>query len=158
MAVAVRLLTALCIAAALGGGVAGGAQAQGRAASVVTEIVERGPISDTTPVIGTTITITTDNIPAGTPFGANLLFFEVAVPPLDLSVINMPGCFMYGLGSPANIGFSAPGSSVAIPLSIPNDPFLEGATIVSQTFTFSPPLTPLGVISSNGLVLFLAQQ
>ncbi len=48
MASALRVFTALCLALFL----ASGAKAQGRAASVITEIVELGPISDTTPVIG----------------------------------------------------------------------------------------------------------
>ena len=52
MAAAFKLLTALCVAVALPGAFAGKAQAQGRAASVITEIVALGPISDTTPVIG----------------------------------------------------------------------------------------------------------
>lgn len=48
MASALRVLAALCLVFAL----TSGANAQGRAASVITEIVELGPISDTTPVIG----------------------------------------------------------------------------------------------------------
>ena len=52
MASALRFLTALCLTIAIVAAFTGGAAAQGRAASVVTAIVERGPISDTTPVIG----------------------------------------------------------------------------------------------------------
>ena len=48
MAFAFRVFAALCLAFTLTSGV----NAQGRAASVITEIVELGPISDTTPVIG----------------------------------------------------------------------------------------------------------
>ena len=52
MASALRFLAALCLSLAIVATYAGGAFAQGRAASVVTAIVELGPISDTTPVIG----------------------------------------------------------------------------------------------------------
>ena len=48
MVIALRVLMALSVALAFGDP----AKAQGRAASVITEIIERGPISDTTPVIG----------------------------------------------------------------------------------------------------------
>ena len=52
MAARTWLLTALCVSAALIGALTHQASAQGRAASVITEIVAIGPISDTTPVIG----------------------------------------------------------------------------------------------------------
>lgn len=48
MPTALKLLATLCLAVAF----TGSANAQGRAASVITEVIEKGPISDTTPAIG----------------------------------------------------------------------------------------------------------
>jgi hypothetical protein len=39
--------------------------------------------------------------------------------------------------------------------SIPNVASLVGVVLVGQTLTYSPPLTPLGLIASNGMVLTL---
>ena len=110
------------------------------------------------PVLGSSLALTTDNIPAGTAVGATLVFFQLATPPIDLGVIDMPGCELYGTGASSDLGFTNPAASVGLPITVPNDMSLDGMTVVTQTFTVSPPLTPLGVIASNGLVLFLAPQ
>jgi hypothetical protein len=110
----------------------------------------------TRPVLGTTVNFDTTNIPAGTPFGAVLLSLQQAVPPTDLTSQGMPGCFGYVIGGVAHL-FVAPGASSSQPFSIPNVTALSGLPIIGQSFTYSPGFTPIGVISSNGLVMFLGQ-
>lgn len=108
------------------------------------------------PVLGTTVQFVTANIPAGTPFGAVLLNFGQQDPPQDLGSIGMNGCLGYVVsGGAATLLFFAPGTSNAMPYGIVNNPRFLGLSLTAQSFTFSPPLTPLGAISSNGLALIV---
>ncbi len=109
--------------------------------------------TDATPVLGTTVNLTTSNIPAGTAFGAMILSLGQAMPAIDLSVIGMENCEYHGAGDAVHLPFSSPGSSVVFPVSIPNDNNLLSVSFVNQTFTYSSPATTLGVIGSNGLKL-----
>jgi hypothetical protein len=112
--------------------------------------------SATRPIIGTTIGLNTTNIPAGTQFGGLQLSFTPQVPPLDLTSIGMPGCFSYTQNAFLIGGlWIAPGASHLVSIPIPNQNSLIGAVVYTQSATFGPPLTPLGAIASNGLVLTL---
>jgi hypothetical protein len=112
--------------------------------------------SATRPVLGTTVNLQTTNIPAGTAFGAVLLSLQQSIPPQDLTSFGMPGCFGYVVNGLTHL-FVAPGTSSTQPFSIPNDPGLSGLQIIGQSFSYSPPLTPVGAISSNGLILLIGQ-
>ncbi len=103
------------------------------------------------PVVGTTIQLVTDDIPPGSPFGAVLL--GLSNPALDLTAVGMPGCFRYTDGL-ASMLFVAPGSSRALAFPVPNG---AGLQIYLQSVVLVPQanLTPLGAISSNGVVLRL---
>jgi hypothetical protein len=106
------------------------------------------------PVLGTTIAMQTTAIPAGSAFAALVLSFSRAVPPIDLTSLGMPGCFQHTVGGAVTL-YITPGSSVSSPLAIPSSVTFAGLNVIGQSFSYSPPLTPLGVISSNGLSLFL---
>ena len=106
------------------------------------------------PVLGTTVQWQIGGIAAGTGWGALMRSLTEANPPVDLSAIGMPGCFAHVSGPEATL-FLSPGSSVQIPESIPNSISLIGATLVGQAVTYNPPLTPLGLVASNGMVLTL---
>jgi hypothetical protein len=109
------------------------------------------------PILGTTVTLTTSNIPTGTSIGLMLLGFTQAIPPIDLTSIGMPGCTAHvtdGLAS----AFVPASSSFPIPVPIPSDQSLTGLRVIAQSFTYGPPLTPLGLIAANGLVLVLGPQ
>jgi hypothetical protein len=110
------------------------------------------------PVLNTSINLITSNIPSGSPFGALLLSFTTPVPPTDLTSVGMPGCFGYVSSSGSTILYIAPGASVQTPLAIPNLAAFTGLAVYGQSFTNSPGLTPLGVITSNGLTLVLGPQ
>ena len=49
----------------------------------------------------------------------------------------------------------SPSSSVQLAESIPDVASLIGVVLVGQALTYSPPLTPLGLVASNGMVLTL---
>lgn len=110
------------------------------------------------PVLGTTINLVTSNIPAGTSGGVTLLWFNQATPPIDLSSIGMTGCFAHGSGPAVDFAFGVTGTTASVPLAVPAQSSFSGLGVVAETFTYSPPLTPLGVIASNGLVLVLGVQ
>ena len=52
----------------------------------------------------------------------------------------------------------APGGSATTLLSIPNNTGLYGLEVTGQAFSWSPLLTPLGAIASNGLIMTVGQQ
>ena len=106
------------------------------------------------PVLGTTIQLQTTNIPTGTGFGALLLSTVRALPPVDLTALGMPGCQLHVV-NPIASAYVPSGSSVQEPLAIPSNPALIGFVVVGQGITYSPPLTPFGFVTSNGLVLTL---
>ncbi len=106
------------------------------------------------PVLGTTIQWQTTGIPPGTAFGALLRSLTQAVPPVDLTAIGMPGCEAHVVAPVATL-FLAPGTSVQFPETIPNNPSLIGVVLVGQALVYSPPLTPLGFVASNGMLLTL---
>jgi hypothetical protein len=106
------------------------------------------------PVLGTTIGLQTTAIPAGSAFAATVLSFTRANPPIDLTGQGMPGCFQHVIGGPVFL-YVAPGASTSTPLTIPSSISYAGVEVTGQSFSYSPPLTPLGVVSSNGLVLFV---
>jgi len=79
---------------------------------------------------------------------------QQATPPIDLTAIGMPGCFQHVLAPIATL-FNAPGTSVQIQQAIPNSVSLVGVNFVGQAVAYSPPLTALGLVASNGLVMTL---
>jgi hypothetical protein len=106
------------------------------------------------PVLGTTVNLTTTNVPPGSPFGATVVSFTQAVPPTNLSSIGMTGCEGHVVGGSTYTVF-APGTSFVLPLAIPLGSSWIGVNVVAQAFSYSPPITPLGAISSNGVELLL---
>lgn len=103
------------------------------------------------PLVNTTVSFTTNAIPAGSPFGAVLLGLQN--PNLDLTALGMPGCFRYSDGLVTML-FVGPGTSQAVPFPVPN---LAGLQLYAQAAVYAPQagLTPLGALSSNGLALRL---
>ncbi|HEU4420075.1 MAG TPA: hypothetical protein VFT55_14165 [Planctomycetota bacterium] len=106
------------------------------------------------PILGTTFQWHTTGIPTGTGFGALLRSLTRATPPIDLTPIGMPGCAAHVVDPVATL-YLSPSSSVQLPESIPNVASLIGVVLVGQALTYSPPLTPIGLVASNGMVLTL---
>jgi hypothetical protein len=106
------------------------------------------------PVLGSTINLQTTSIPPASAFAAVVLSFTRAMPPIDLTTIGMPGCFQYPVGG-STLLYPAPGAAASTPLIIPVAISYAGLEVIGQSFSYSPLLTPLGVVSSNGLLLFL---
>jgi len=109
------------------------------------------------PILGTTIQQITSSITPGTPFGVTVMALSQASPPLNLTQYGMEGCFSYTNGGVNQFWFPA-GASVSVPFVIPNDPNFTGLPVVSQSYAYTPPLTTLGLIASNGVVMVLGPQ
>ncbi|MCA8966076.1 MAG: hypothetical protein KDC48_14415, partial [Planctomycetes bacterium] len=106
------------------------------------------------PVLGTTANLVVADIPAGTPFGAVLLGFVGYDPGQPLAGIGMPDCFRYTDGS-ATVLFVAPAATATVPFAVPSGAVWLGYQVYCQGVSYSPPLTPLGAIASNGIQLDL---
>lgn len=106
------------------------------------------------PVIGTSINLTTSNIPSGTAVGASILSFTQHNPGLDLTSIGMAGCRQF-VGLDASTVFVVSGPSSVRALAIPGNNALAGLRVYSQSATFTIGVNPLGVLASNGVALAL---
>lgn len=109
------------------------------------------------PVIGSTVALTTSGIQSGTPFGLTVLSTAQAVPPIDLAVYGMAGCQGHVVGGVNQFWFG-PGATAQVNLNVPNSPIWIGMPVVGQSFAYSPPLTTLGLVASNGVVMTVGAQ
>jgi len=110
---------------------------------------------DARPILGTTIQQTTSNIASSTPFGVLVTSLDQAIPAIDLASFGMEGCFAHTSSGVNQLWFPAGASTVSIPLAIPSHPSFMGVSLVTQSYSYLPPLTSLGMIASNGILLFL---
>jgi hypothetical protein len=110
--------------------------------------------TDTLPELGTTVQWQVSGIRPGTAWGALLRSLNQATPAFDLTAFGMPGCFLHVV-APVTTLFVAPGVTANVAETIPNSVGLVGVTLVGQAMAFNPPLTPAGVVASNGVVLTL---
>ncbi len=112
------------------------------------------------PILGTTITLTTNNLPAGTGLAALQLAASMPNPPIDLTAIGMAGCFAYVDPATAQTfgAVLAPAASWPVLIAIPNNPAFIAVPVGWQTLAFAPNTTAAGIVTSNGLITLLAAQ
>jgi len=108
------------------------------------------------PVLGTTFSMTVDNIPAGSPFVGVIYGLTKYDPGLDLTSIGMAGCLQYTSMDTVHLGIG-PGASFTDSFPIPSAGVLIGLTMLSQAAAYNPTAIPnlLGALSSNGVELVL---
>ena len=106
------------------------------------------------PTLGTSISLDTGSIAAGSALGVNALGFQPYNPGIDLTSVGAPGCLLF-VNPVAKSLFLVGGSTASMPLSVPNNPALAGVHVYSQSMTFSSGFNTLGVVFSNGLNLGL---
>lgn len=104
------------------------------------------------PIANTTLQCTTGHITPTTPFGALTVGLNQLLPPIDLAVLGMPGCFQYHDMLVVMLYLPFGASAVPMPLQVPN---AVGLQLQLQSFNYDPSaaLTPLGAVSSNGVEL-----
>ena len=108
--------------------------------------------SSTLPHLGSTLTLTTTNYPAGSGVGAQVLSLVQHNPGIDLTAAGMPGCFKFLEFDATIVVIPVAGQSLYSQL-IPNSPALTGLPLFAQTYAFAPGANALGVIDSNGVAM-----
>ena len=106
------------------------------------------------PVLGTTINLTTANVPAAGLLGIQFLSFTKLDPGFDLGGLGMPGCALYQSMDVA-LTFPLAGGAGSQPFPIPNNLAFIGLVVAAQSGALVPPANPLGLLSSNGVELLL---
>ncbi|MGE3174224.1 MAG: hypothetical protein AB7O97_16465 [Planctomycetota bacterium] len=110
------------------------------------------------PVLGTTVQMTTSNIPAGSVLSGLLYSVTQATPPIDLTSIGMEGCFAHVINPTTWTIQIGPGATAVDSIPLPNAAAFVGVAVTWQSLTLSPGTTSSGFLSSNGLVTLLAAQ
>ena len=107
-----------------------------------------------TPVIGSTITINTNNVPAAPGVGIGFLGVTQINPGIDLAILGMPGCRSF---TSTEFSTTLLGSgTVGFPLAIPNTPSLAGFRVFSQSLAFDLAApNSFQAITSNGVAITL---
>jgi hypothetical protein len=107
----------------------------------------------TLPKIDTTFNLRVSNLG---PFAPGILLFGFSdttwggVPlPLDLTFLGMSGCNLL-VSWDLQVGFFPSGGKWDLPLTLPNDPTLEGLTFYNQAWVLDPKANAFGVGTSNG--------
>lgn len=108
------------------------------------------------PVLGTTATVVTDNIPGGAASGVLLMGFNGFNPGLDLSGLGAPGCRLFTSGQ-LSVMFPASGTMATSSFPIGNDMRLQGLNVHIQSAVLVPGINALNLILSNGLVWTIDQ-
>lgn len=107
------------------------------------------------PVIGTTMPLWTNEIPAGSLFGVRILGY--VADNTNLASFGAPTCHLH-VQPIATDAFPISGASANLPLQIPSNLALIGLRVFGQAATYSPGLNPLDLMFTNGLDLLLDVQ
>jgi len=112
--------------------------------------------AETRPVLGTTVNITVNNIPVGSPFVGVIYGLTKHDPGIELTGLGMAGCFQFVSMDTVNLGIG-PGVSHTDPFPLPINPALAGVILLTQAAAYNPAAIPnlLGALSSNGVELVL---
>ena len=107
----------------------------------------------TRPLLGASTAVVTSNVANGTLL--QVLAGGVAQPsaPIDLTFLGMPGCALAMTPIVLLAHTLLPNQTFAEPLAIPNDPLLQGATLVFQAAPLTPGHNAAGMLLSNALCL-----
>lgn len=109
---------------------------------------------DNRPILGSTVTLQTTDIPANCPFGATVIGWTRHDPGIDLTNLGMPGCLQFA-STESIAGFIPQSGTGTTTLTIPIDPGFLGVPLRSQSLALSPGVNALGVLTSNGIELLL---
>ncbi|MGE3171300.1 MAG: hypothetical protein AB7O97_01660 [Planctomycetota bacterium] len=105
------------------------------------------------PILGSTCDSITDHVPPGAPFSLHLLGTVAVTPGPDLAVLGAPNCFQAIDGVVHSFLLAAPLPRQQIALNVPNDPFLIGGELMSQSAVFAPGVNAFGLLTSNAVRL-----
>ncbi|MEY4673976.1 MAG: hypothetical protein RL148_1760 [Planctomycetota bacterium] len=102
------------------------------------------------PVLGTSVTYTTNNIPSTASISLMLLSFQRVNP--GLAIPGAPTCQqLIDLSATANYLLLPSAGTATQVLTLPNNPGLAGLPVAAQSFSLDATQNLLGVVSSNGV-------
>jgi len=104
------------------------------------------------PQLGTTLQLSTLQIPANPSFSLMLLGTTPVVPGAPIGALGVSGCELHLLITSIQ-PIAYVGDPSSYPLTIPNNPFLVGFRLLAQSAVFAPAANAAGFISSNALEL-----
>ena len=102
------------------------------------------------PVIGTSISLDTNNLPVSALVGVTLFGLVEFNPGIDLTPLGMPGCNQYLSIDASQVWVPVNGSG-STNFPIPSDPAFAGVEIKTQGATLAPGVNALGALSTNGV-------
>lgn len=120
-----------------------------------TDAVDQAPLQcDATalPHLGSTLQFATSNIPAGSPFGVQMI--GLASDNTGLGGLGAPRCFQWVQPVSTEV-FLVTGPTSLSPLTIPPNAAFQAMFLFVQTATYSPGMNALNVLFSNGVRLML---
>jgi hypothetical protein len=124
--------------------------------------VDQTPVNLTVsnrPVLNTTIDFTIDNLPPSSSVAAMALSITSIPAGFDLGpILDIPGCFGYGLPDGISGAFAAPSPSVQWSFFVPNLPSLIGQTTMFQSLVVAPGFNDGGYLTTNGIELLYGAQ
>ncbi|MEO6596068.1 MAG: hypothetical protein ABIP94_15065 [Planctomycetota bacterium] len=96
--------------------------------------------------LGGTGTFEFGPLPPMLPIGILVLSLTELNPPLDLTVLGAPSCFLHIAPSVMITAFANAAGNASYSLAIPNDPALLGSEVFGQGAVFDPTANPLGLV------------
>lgn len=124
--------------------------------STATDLASLSLSASARPILGTGITMDTNNIPAAALLGSLMLNFGGVQPGVSLAGMGMPGCDLNI--SPffiSNLPFLGGSASVSTPIGLPVNPAFVGFQAQFQSVALVPGINAFGAVTSNGASLLL---
>jgi len=106
------------------------------------------------PQLGTTISLNSTNVPAGSGLVILAMGLTEYTAGLSLAGIGMPTCFQYTSLGTSLIAVPS-GGSASQPINVPSNAGLAGLVVLTQSAALAPGANTLGLLSSNGVRLTL---
>lgn len=104
------------------------------------------------PVLGTTVNLTTTNMPTGAVAGLSILSLSPIPGGIDLTSLGMPGCRVYQQLTVVDSLIMVGGLGFRL-LAIPNTPSLVSTKVLNQSVVFALNINAAHMVTSNGLEL-----
>lgn len=108
--------------------------------------------ADHRPLLGTSVTLTTDNLPASSLLGLTVVGFTEYSPGIELSSIGMPGCYLF-VALDLLYPFFPVAQSGNLTIAVPNQASLIGFPLHSQGTAWDFTANPFGMLTSNAMTL-----
>ena len=104
------------------------------------------------PIIGSSFTLDTGNVPTGVALGAQVFGLNQIAAGQSLAALGMPGCNQY-LSLDTSVVLVPAGGAASYTITAPTSTGFAGVSIFAQSAMLVPGVNALGALASNGLQL-----